>query len=123
MSCLAWNCRGFGNLRIGRELVEITWAKDPVMVFLAETLTDEARLEFVQSLDDVWADHGIWNFMFQVEFMDVKELLFWLIAEGKSLELFAYMAWLVWNQRNNTRLHVQVMLLHQVTKCAQEMLA
>ena len=50
----------------------------------------------------MWADHGIWNFRSEVEFMDVKELLSWLIVEGKSLELFAYMAWLVWNQRNKT---------------------
>ena len=31
------------------ELVEIIQAKDPVVVFLAKTLTDDARLEFVQS--------------------------------------------------------------------------
>ncbi|XP_030969970.1 uncharacterized protein LOC115990264 [Quercus lobata] len=48
MSCLAWNCRGLGNLRTVRELGEIVRAKDPSLVFLAETLTDEARLEFVQ---------------------------------------------------------------------------
>ena len=49
MSCLAWNCRGLGNLRTGRELGEIIRAKDPSMVFLAKTLTDEVRLEFIQS--------------------------------------------------------------------------
>ena len=92
MSCLVWNCRGLGNLRIGRELVEIIRAKDPVVVFLAETLIDDARLEFVQSR---WVDRGIWNFRSEVEFMDVKELLSWLIVEGKSLELFAYTAWMV----------------------------
>ena len=48
MSCLAWNCRGFGNLRIGKELVEIIRAKDLFVVFLAETLTDEARLDTIQ---------------------------------------------------------------------------
>ena len=47
MSCLAWNCRGLGNLRTGRELGEIIWAKDPFVMFLAKTLTDDARLEFV----------------------------------------------------------------------------
>ena len=49
MSCLAWNCRELGNLRTGKELIEIVQAKDPAVVFLAETLTDDARLEFVQS--------------------------------------------------------------------------
>ena len=49
MSCLAWNCRGLENLCTGRELVDIIRAKDPSILFLAETLVDEARLEFVQS--------------------------------------------------------------------------
>ena len=57
MSCLAWNCRRLGNLRTGRELIEIIRKKDLVAVFLAETLTDDARLEFVQrsiSFDHRW---------------------------------------------------------------------
>ena len=48
MNCLAWNCRGFGNLRTGKELIEIIQAKDPSIVFIAETWTDEARLDRVQ---------------------------------------------------------------------------
>uniref|UniRef100_A0A7N2LKW2 DUF4283 domain-containing protein n=1 Tax=Quercus lobata TaxID=97700 RepID=A0A7N2LKW2_QUELO len=48
MSCLAWNYRGLRNLHTSRELVEITRAKDPSMVFLAETLANDARLEIVQ---------------------------------------------------------------------------
>jgi len=48
MSCLAWNCRGLGNLRTGKELVKIIRAKDLFMVFLVETLTNEARLDTVQ---------------------------------------------------------------------------
>ena len=61
MSCFAWNCRGLGNLRTGRELVEITWAKDPSVVFVAETLTDDARLEIVQRSiehDHRWVSKG-----------------------------------------------------------------
>ena len=48
MSCLVWNCRGLRNLRTRRELVDIIRAKDPFIVFLAETLIDDARLELVQ---------------------------------------------------------------------------
>ena len=48
MSCLAWTCRELGNLCTGRELIEIIRAKDPIVVFLAETLTDYARLEVIQ---------------------------------------------------------------------------
>ena len=48
MSCLAWNCRGLGNLCTRRELGEIIQAKDPFVVFLVKTFIDDARLEFVQ---------------------------------------------------------------------------
>ena len=48
MSCFAWTCCGLENLRTGRELVEIIQAKHPTVVFLAEMLTNDARLEFVQ---------------------------------------------------------------------------
>ena len=49
---LAWNYRELGNLHTGKELVEIIRAKDPAVMFLAKTLTDHARLEFVQSIMD-----------------------------------------------------------------------
>ena len=48
MSCLAWNYHGFGNLYTGRKLIEIIRAKDLAVVFLAETLIDDARLECIQ---------------------------------------------------------------------------
>ena len=64
----------------------------------------------------MWADRGVWDFRYKVEFMDVKELLSWLIAKGKSLELFACTTWMVWNQRNKTQLNLQVVSLHQVAK-------
>ncbi|XP_075665671.1 uncharacterized protein LOC142635397 [Castanea sativa] len=44
--------RGLGNLRTGKELGDIIRAKDPSVVFIAETLTDEARLDRVlQNID------------------------------------------------------------------------
>ena len=48
ISCLTWNYSELENLRIGRELVEIIRTKDPSIVFLVKTLTNEARLEVVQ---------------------------------------------------------------------------
>ena len=48
MSILCWNCRGLGNQRIENQLVEMVWEKDPSVVFLAETWTDEARLMLVK---------------------------------------------------------------------------
>ena len=48
MSLLVWNCRGLGNLRTEDQLAELVWAKDPSIVFLAETWTDKDRLVQVQ---------------------------------------------------------------------------
>ena len=48
MSLIVWNCRGLGNLRTEDQLADLVWAKDPSVVFLAETWTDKARLEQVQ---------------------------------------------------------------------------
>ena len=48
MSYLAWNCCGLGNLRTGKELVDFIRAKDPSVVFLAETMVDKTRLETIQ---------------------------------------------------------------------------
>ena len=47
MSCLVWNCRGLGNSCIENELAEMMRAKDPFVIFLAETWVDEARLKNV----------------------------------------------------------------------------
>ena len=63
-----------------------------------------------------------WCFRSEVEFIDVKELLSWLIVEGKSLELFAYTAWMVWNQRNKVHVNQQALSLHQVAEQAKQKL-
>ena len=48
MSYIVWNCRGLGNQLAVQELVELVQAKAPAVVFLAETLADEARLDYVK---------------------------------------------------------------------------
>ena len=45
MSLLLWNCRGLGNLRTENELVRLIQVEDPSVVFIAETWTDEVRLD------------------------------------------------------------------------------
>ena len=47
MNLLVWNCRGLGNPRTVRELGDYIRAKYPAIVFLAETWTDDARLDEV----------------------------------------------------------------------------
>ena len=57
MNLLVWNCRGLGNLRTKKELGNIIRAKDPSIVFLAETWADEARLDRVLhniNFDNKW---------------------------------------------------------------------
>ena len=49
MNCLVWNCCGLGNLRTGKKLGDIIRAKDPSIVFIVETLTDDARLDMIQA--------------------------------------------------------------------------
>ena len=55
MNCLVWNCRGLGNLRTVRELGDLIREKDSSIVFVAETWTDEAKLD--QILRDINFDN------------------------------------------------------------------
>ena len=48
MNCLVWNCLGLGNLCTGKKLGDIIWVKDSSVMFIAETLADEARLDTMQ---------------------------------------------------------------------------
>ena len=48
MSIIVWNCHGLGNLRTGRELEVVIRAKDPSIVFIAETWADEVRLQEIK---------------------------------------------------------------------------
>ena len=48
MSCLVWNCSGLGNPCTVNELASLVRAKDPSVVFIAETWIDEVRLKDVK---------------------------------------------------------------------------
>ena len=74
-------------------------------------------------LDIVWADKEKWGFRCEIGFICVWELLSWMIEEGKSLELLAYTAWSVWNQRSKVRLNLQACPLHHVAEQTAGMLA
>ena len=43
-----WNCRGLGNLPTEKELGDLTRVQDPSILFIAETWTDEARLQKIK---------------------------------------------------------------------------
>ena len=48
MSCLFWNCRRLGNLCTVRELGDFIRTKNPFVVFLTETWTNEVRLKEIK---------------------------------------------------------------------------
>ena len=48
MSWLAWNCCGLRNLHIEKELGVLVWTKDPSILFIVETWTDEVKLKYIK---------------------------------------------------------------------------
>ena len=48
MSIIVWKCHGLGNLWIGKELEVVIRAKDPSVLFIAETWADEVRLQEIK---------------------------------------------------------------------------
>jgi hypothetical protein len=48
MNCISWNCRGLGNQGTVQELARLVREKDPSVLFLSETWTDEDRLEVIR---------------------------------------------------------------------------
>ena len=59
MNLLCWNCRGLGNRPTVQELGDIVQAQDPSVVFLAETLLDEARLGSIRDSLLFGHHHGV----------------------------------------------------------------
>ena len=82
MNCLVWNYCGFGNLCTRKKLGDIIWSKDSSVMFITETLVDEARLDIVQrniNFDHKWVvlrvGHGgglvlFWKSLVNLEVVD-----------------------------------------------------
>ena len=54
----------------------------------------------------------MWDFRNAIGFADFKDLVSWIITEGKQLDLFAITAWSVWNQRNRDQVQASSIDLH-----------
>ena len=63
----------------------------------------------------VWESDEQWAWCRSVTFLSFKELLSWMIRNDKSLELFSFVAWAVWHQRNQVRLHQRSCSTHLIT--------
>lgn len=49
MTILAWNCRGLGSSLEVRTLTDEVRTRDPLLVFLAKTKTEESRMKGIQN--------------------------------------------------------------------------
>ena len=75
-----------------REPSEISRAKDPFAMFIAETWVDEARLEHIlNTTKSLFNSDSI----VEVAFMDFKELLSWMIRSKQNKKLFSVMFWIL----------------------------
>ena len=52
MSWLYWNCRGLGNHRTMKNLVEIVKSRKPTVIFLCETLGHAGGIEELRCLSN-----------------------------------------------------------------------
>ena len=48
MKLLAWNCKGLGNRRAVRELVDIVQAQDPMILILSETWSNTEHMRWIR---------------------------------------------------------------------------
>ena len=74
-------------------------------------------------LDVVWAEPELWSFRGEVQFLNFKELLSWMIKHTQLLEIFAVMVWSIWNQRNRVRLNQPANAIHQIAHLSKNWLA
>ena len=51
-----------------------------------------------------------------VGFINFKQLVSWIVKERKQLELFTFMVWPIWHQRNEVQVRAPVTVLHQVAE-------
>ena len=76
-----------------KELVKRTIIADPICDRCRVAVEDPLHaLWSCSEVDIVWANQTLWDFHYSMEFDNIKQLVSWMIEEGKQLELFAYTA-------------------------------
>lgn len=73
-------------------------------------------------IDVVWNDAALWDFRFTSKFVDFKNLVAWIISHQKNSEMFAMLAWAIWNQHNNVRRQEPSCSLHLLAQTSKDLL-
>ena len=123
MKNLLWRaCRN--ALPTKANLVRRTIITDPVCARCLDAHeTPLHALWMCKELDSVWDSSVSWNFRCRVHFLDFKELLSWIIMQQQHTELFAWMAWKIWSQRNKVRLNQPTCSTHQIAQLSNNRLS
>ena len=120
---LLWRaCRG--ALPTKEALVRRTIIEDPLCDRYHETQeTPLHALCLCKELDTVWEKSAHCQKRREINFLNFKELLSWILTQLSERELFAMVAWGIWNQHNKARLNLVAAPLHQIFQISSERLA
>lgn len=73
-------------------------------------------------LDIVYANSVLWGFRRSTAFQDFREPLSWMITQSRNVNLFTYIVWAIWTQRNQIHLHKPAQALHQLPQLSKDRL-
>ena len=94
MNLRVWNFCGLGILHIGKKLGDIIRAKDPSVVFIAETLADEARLDQVVQEIEV-QDKSLWMGIWSLYVLHKIKSFVWLACRKSLLTKQNLVRWTI----------------------------
>ena len=120
---LLWRaCRG--AMPTKEALVRLTIIEDPLCNCCHATHeTPLHALWLCKELETVWERTAHCQARQDANFLNFKELLSWILRESSKVELFAMIAWGIWNQRNQAWLNHAAASLHQIFQISEEKLA
>ena len=89
-------------------------------MLLAAPKSSLHALQTCQKLDIVWDASEFWDFRHQTQFLDFRAIISWDIQHNKNPELFAMIVWSIWNQRNQSHLHLPSCSVDRITHVARD---